>query len=186
MDQFDKSVEVFIENAGWMAPFFFLLLHLLRPFLFLPVIAVCVAGGVAFGFVHGAILSFTGLLLMSAITYFLLKRMPRFYLRMTNLKDRIFPDRTLSVGQVMLLRIMPFVHFQLLCFYLMDMTKSFKEYMYYSALGLTLPAVVYTAFGQSITEFPWYLTLAFLFILIALFLAIDRYNKTRNVTKSMN
>ena len=181
MDQFDKSVEVFIENAGWMAPFFFVLLHLIRPLLFLPVIAICVAGGVVFGFVQGAILSFTGLVLMSAITYLLLKRLPRFYQRMTDLKDRIFPDRTLSVGQVMLLRIMPFVHFQLLCFYLMDMTKSFKEYMYYSALGLTLPAIVYTAFGQSITEFPWYMTFAFLFVLIALFLVIDRYNKFRSV-----
>lgn len=179
MDQFDKSVEVFIENAGWMAPVFFLLLHLIRPFIFLPVIAVCVAGGVAFGFVQGAILSYIGLLLMSAIIYCLLKRMPRFHRKMTDLKERIFPDRTLSVGQVMILRIMPFVHFQLLCFYLMDMTKNFKEYMYYSALGLTLPAIVYTAFGQSITEFPWYLTLAFLFVLIALFLVIDRYNKVR-------
>lgn len=181
MDQFNKSVEVFIENAGWMAPLFFLLLHLIRPFIFLPVIAVCVAGGVAFGFFQGAILSYIGLLLMSAIIYYLLKRMPRFHRKMTRLKDRIFPDRTLSVGQVMILRIMPFVHFQLLCFYLMDMTKNFKEYMYYSAIGLTLPAIVYTAFGQSITEFPWYLTLAFLFVLIILFFAIDKYNKVRAV-----
>ena len=178
MDQFDDSVKVFIENAGWMAPIFFLLLHLMRPFLFLPVIAVCVLGGVAFGFVQGAVLSYAGLLLMSSIVYFMLKRMPKFHQKMTDLKERIFTDRTLSVGQVMLLRIMPFVHFQLLCFYLMDMTKNFKEYMYYSALGLTLPAIVYTAFGQSITEFPWYMTLVFLFVLIAIFLAIDRYHKT--------
>lgn len=53
--------------------------------------------------------------------------------------------------------------------------------MYYSALGLTLPAIVYTAFGQSITEFPWYMTIAFLFVLIALFLAIDRYHKVGSV-----
>nr|WP_249023417.1 hypothetical protein [Planococcus salinarum] len=59
----------------------------------------------------------------------------------------------------------------------MDMTKTFKEYMYYSAVGFTLPAIVYTAFGQSISEFPWYMTLAFLFVLIALFAAIDHYNK---------
>lgn len=181
MEQFDDSVQIFIENAGWLAPIFFLLLHLVRPILFLPVIAVCVFGGVAFGFVQGAVLSYAGLLLMSAIVYFILKRFPKSHQKMTNLKERIFTDRTLSVGQVMLLRIMPFVHFQLLCFYLMDMTKNFKEYMYYSALGLTLPAIVYTAFGQSITEFPWYLTLAFLFVLIAIFLAIDRYNKGRAV-----
>ncbi|WP_422122582.1 TVP38/TMEM64 family protein [Planococcus sp. X10-3] len=181
MDQFDDSVKIFIENAGWMAPIFFLLLHLVRPILFLPVIAVCVLGGVAFGFVQGAVLSYAGLLLMSAIVYLMLKHLPKSHQKMTKLKERIFTDRTLSVGQVMLLRIMPFVHFQLLCFYLMDMTRNFKEYMYYSALGLTLPAIVYTAFGQSITEFPWYLTLAFLVLLVAIFLAIDRYNKVRAV-----
>lgn len=184
MDQFDNSVEVFIENAGWMAPFFFLILHLIRPFVFLPVIAVCVVGGVAFGFIQGAILSYIGLLLMSAIIYLLLKRLPKFHHKMTKLKERMFTDRTLSVGQVMILRIMPFVHFQLLCFYLMDMTKSFKEYMYYSALGMMLPAIVYTAFGQSIAEFPWYLTVIFLLLLITLFLAIEKYNKVHALNQT--
>lgn len=179
MDQFDNSVELFIENAGWMAPIFFLVLHLIRPFFFLPVVAVCIIGGVAFGFIQGTILSYIGLVLMSAIIYFLLERFSKFRRKMTKLKERIFPDRNLSVGQVMILRIMPFVHFQLLCFYLMDMTKSFKEYMYYSALGLMLPAIIYTAFGQSITEFPWYMTLLFLTVLIALFLGIEKYNKVR-------
>lgn len=181
MDQFDESVKVFIESAGWMAPFFFLLLHLIRPFLFLPVIAVCVLGGVAFGFVQGAILSYAGLLMMSAIIYFMLIRLPKFHKKMTRLKERIFTDRTLSVGQVMVLRIMPFVHFQLLCFYLMDMTKNFREYMYYSALGLILPAIIYTAFGQSIAEFPWYMTLGFLLFLVSIFYTIDRYHKVRTV-----
>lgn len=177
MEQLDDWVEAFIENAGWMAPFFFIILHLIRPLLFLPVIAVCVLGGVAFGFIEGAVLSYIGLLLMSAVTYLLLNHLPKFHKKVTKLKEKVFGHRTLSVGQVMLLRIMPFIHFHLLCFYLMDMTKTFREYMYYSAIGLTLPAIVYTAFGQSIAAFPWYMTLAFLFVLIALFAAIDHYHK---------
>ena len=177
MDQLDNWVESFLENAGWMAPLFFLILHLARPLLFLPVIAVCVLGGVVFGFVQGAVLSYLGLILMSAITYLMLNHLPEFHKKVTNLKQKFFRNRTLSVAQVMILRIMPFVHFHLLCFYLMDMTKTFKEYMYYSALGVTLPAIVYTAFGQSIAAFPWYMTLAFLFVLIAIFAAIDHYHK---------
>ena len=54
MDQFDQSLEVFMDSVGWLAPFLFILLHLLRPLLFLPVIAVCIAGGYLFGFVEGA------------------------------------------------------------------------------------------------------------------------------------
>lgn len=186
MEQFDHSIEVFIETAGWLAPVFFILLHLLRPFFFLPVIVVCIAGGVLFGFVEGAILSFIGLSLMSFVSYHLVNRFPRFRRRVTRLKEKVFKDRTISVSQVMILRIMPFVHFHLLSLYLMEMAKSFREYMYFSLFGLILPAILYTAFGEIITELPWYLTVAILLTLVIIFRLIGKANRTRvelNLTK---
>jgi len=179
MDQFDQSLEVFIDGAGWLAPVIFILLHILRPVLFIPVIVLCIAGGVLFGFIEGTILSFVGLSLMSLVSYKLVERFPRFKKNITRLKKKIFQDRTLSVAQVMMLRIMPFVHFHLLSFYLMEMTRSFKEYMYYSILGVILPAVIYTAFGESITAFPWYITLLFLLIIVGIYKIMDRWKKSR-------
>ncbi|TDL31922.1 TVP38/TMEM64 family protein [Jeotgalibacillus sp. S-D1] len=178
MDQFDKSLEMFIESAGWLAPLLFVLLHLFRPFFFLPVIVVCIAGGVLFGFLEGALLSFIGLSLMSLVSYYLVNRFPAFRKRLKGLKKKVFKDRTITVSQVMVLRIMPFVHFHLLSLYLIEMAKSFKEYMYISLLGLIMPAVLYTAFGQVITELPWYLTLLMLVILIAVYRWLGRINKT--------
>lgn len=177
MDQFDKSLELFIESAGWLAPLFFVLLHLFRPFFFLPVIVVCIAGGVLFGFLEGALLSFIGLSLMSLVSYYLVNRFPSFRIRMKGLKKKVFKDRTITVSQVMVLRIMPFVHFHLLSLYLIEMAKSFKEYMYISSLGLIMPAVLYTAFGQIITELPWYLTLLLLAVLIAVYKWLGKLNK---------
>ena len=182
MDQFDQSLGSFIESSGWLAPVFFVLLHLLRPLLFIPVIVVCIAGGVLFGFVEGAVLSFIGLSLMSIVSYQLVNRFPKFRSRLSRLKNKMFDDRSVSVGQVMVLRIMPFVHFHLLSFYLMDMTKTFKEYLYYSLLGLVMPAVIYTAFGQVITEFPWYLTLTMFVVLACLYVLIGRVNKSKLAT----
>lgn len=179
MDQFDQSLEMFIENAGWLAPILFVLLHIIRPFLFLPVIAVCVAGGVLFGFVEGAVLSFIGLSLMSFISYFLVTKLSRFRGKLSLLQEKFFHGRTLSVGQVMILRIMPFVHFHLLSFYLIEMTKSLKEYTVYSLLGLILPAVLYTAFGEAITELPWYATSLIFLFLAVLYQVIDKLNKSR-------
>lgn len=179
MEQFDQSLEVFVDNVGWLAPFLFILLHLLRPLLFLPVIAVCIAGGYLFGFMEGAILSFIGLTLMSWVSYLLVNKFPKFREKMSRLKDKIFPDRTLSVAQVMILRIMPFVHFHLLSLYLMEMTKSRKEYMAISALGLIAPAVLYTAFGQAISEFPWYTTLSMFLLLAAIFSFIEKWQNSR-------
>lgn len=179
MEQFDQSLEMFIDGAGWLAPVLFILLHVLRPLLFIPVIVLCIAGGVLFGFIQGAIFSFIGLSLMSLVTYKLVERFPKFKKNITRLKKRIFQDRALSLTQVMMLRIMPFVHFHLLSFYLMEMTRTFREYMYYSVLGLILPAVIYTAFGESITAFPWYVTVLFLLIILGIYKLIDRWTKSR-------
>ncbi|AJD92778.1 hypothetical protein JMA_34610 [Jeotgalibacillus malaysiensis] len=159
------EVQYLIEESGWLGPALFILLHLIRPLLFLPVILVCVAGGLLFGFLEGAILSFIGLTLMSFVSYALIYRFPTFKQKLSKLKDKVLPDRHLSVGQIMVLRIMPFVHFHLLSFYLMEMTETRKEYMIYSMLGVIAPAVIYTAFGGAIHELPWYGT-AILFILL--------------------
>lgn len=164
------ELEIFIDSVGWFAPPLFVLLHVLRPLLFLPVIVVCIAGGVLFGFWQGALYNFLGLGAMNIVFYFIISKMPKFEAKMKKLKNKVLPDRTISVGQVMILRIMPFVHFHLLSFYLLEMTKDFKEYLYYALLGVLLPSIIYTAFGDVITEFPWYMTL-FMFAVLALLYA---------------
>lgn len=165
------ELETFIDSMGWLAPPLFVLIHVLRPLFFLPVIVVCIAGGVLFGFWQGALYNFLGLGAMNIVFYFIISKMPKFESKMKRLKNKVLPDRTISVGQVMILRIMPFVHFHLLSFYLMEMTKDFKEYLYYALLGVLLPSIIYTAFGDVITEFPWYMTLI-MFIVLALLYAI--------------
>lgn len=179
MEQFEYTLENFIAGFGWFAPLLFVLLHLLRPLLFLPVVLVCVIGGVLFGFFEGALLSFIGLTLMSLVSYILVNKFPKFKEKMSELKNKMFANRKISVGQVMILRIMPFVHFHLLSLYLMEMTQSRKEYMYYSMLGLILPAVIYTAFGEAITEFPWYVTVFFFIMLLGIYMIVGKMNKVR-------
>ncbi|CQR47976.1 SNARE associated Golgi protein [Paraliobacillus sp. PM-2] len=179
MEQVNQSIEAFIDYAGWYAPLLFVVLHIIRPILFIPVIVVCIAGGVVFGFVEGAILSLIGLSLMSLLTYKVVYKFPKLRQSIARLKKKIFQDRMISVSQVMVLRIMPFVHFHLLSFYLMEMTNNLKGYMYYSILGLIAPAVIYTAFGEAITAFPWYVTICFFFILVLIYYFIDRRNKVR-------
>lgn len=178
MDQFDTTLEAFIEGAGWLAPLLFVLLHLFRPFFFLPVIVVCIAGGILFGFIEGAILSFIGLSLMSLVSYLLVMKFPKFREKVSRAKEKVFSDKTISVSQVMILRIMPFVHFHLLSLYLIEMAKSFKEYMYFSMLGVILPAILYTAFGEIITELPWYLTTLLFAFLASIYLYIGKLNNS--------
>ncbi|WP_053220196.1 TVP38/TMEM64 family protein [Virgibacillus senegalensis] len=177
MENFNDSIQSLIEGAGWLAPALFIVIHLIRPFLFLPVIVVCIAGGVLFGFLEGAILSFIGLSLMSLVFYRLVNQFPRFRDGVARLKSKLLHDRTITVTQVMVLRVMPFVHFHLLSLYLMEMTNTFRSYMYYSALGVILPAVLYTAFGQIITEFPWYVVGLFMLFLAAVYAILGRIHQ---------
>ncbi|WP_093211722.1 TVP38/TMEM64 family protein [Sediminibacillus albus] len=177
MENFNDSIQSLIEGAGWLAPALFIVIHLLRPLLFLPVIVVCIAGGVFFGFVEGAVLSFIGLSLMSFFFYKLVNIFPKFREGVARLKQKVFQDRRITVSQVMILRVMPFIHFHLLSLYLMEMTKTLKGYMYYSALGVILPAVLYTAFGQAITEFSWYAAGLFMIILLVVYAFLGRIHQ---------
>src|SRR5699024_3535931 len=89
--------------------------------------------------------------------------------RILKLKKQMFKNRVLTIGQVMILRMMPFVHFHMLSLYLMEMTNSFREYMRYSIGGIMLPALLYTSFGQAMTEMPIYLSITIFLVLITLF-----------------
>ncbi len=179
MENFLLNLETTIDELGWFAPPLFILLHLLRPIFFLPVIVVCIAGGVFFGFVQGAIYNFIGLALMNYFFYLVINKFPKFEKKMRSLKIKLTLDKSISVGQVMILRIMPFVHFHLLSLYLVEMTKDFKEYMYYSILGVILPSIIYTAYGQAISNMPWYLTVFMFVILSGVYALIGKIHKFR-------
>ncbi|AQQ52194.1 TVP38/TMEM64 family protein [Planococcus lenghuensis] len=177
MNQLQETVTTYIESAGWFAPVLFILLHMLRPLLLIPVLVVCILGGVLFGFVPGAILSFIGLSLMSFEMYVLVNRFPGFKARLDRLKERFGHGRTLSLGQVLVLRVMPFVHFNLLNVYVMEMTKSFRQYASYTLAGLVAPAILYTAFGHALSSMSWITSLMLAAVLAGIYYVIGKYHK---------
>lgn len=169
MDDFIEVIPQLVKEAGWLAPALFIIVHLIRPLLFLPVIVICIIGGYLFGFFYGTVYSIIGLSLMSLMFYKLVDIFPSFRARVTLLKKKVFRDRTLTIGQVMILRMMPFIHFHLLSLYLMEMTSSFRSYMKYSIGGVILPSMLYTGFGQAITEMSWYMSVLFFGLLLVVF-----------------
>ncbi|WP_088008276.1 TVP38/TMEM64 family protein [Indiicoccus explosivorum] len=179
MENLEETVKVTIEGAGWLAPFLFVILHVLRPVLLLPVIVVCLIGGLLFGIVWGAVLNFIGLALMTLVTYWLVGRFPKFKARLDRLKEKFVHGKTVTLGQVMLLRCMPFVHFQLLSVYVIEMTKSFRQYFLYSLVGVIGPAILYTAFGDLISELSLTQMLLIFAALALVYYGIHRFHKAR-------
>ncbi|MFC8574687.1 TVP38/TMEM64 family protein, partial [Heyndrickxia sporothermodurans] len=80
----------FVEGSAVLAPFMFILFHVLRQFLFIPVAVVCMAGGILFGSLLGIIYSLAGLMLLSVLFYGCIKKMPKTYEKLLKIKLKCF------------------------------------------------------------------------------------------------
>ncbi|MEI5905511.1 VTT domain-containing protein [Bacillus spongiae] len=154
MDSKTMLLFSFVETWGILAPLAFILFHVLRQFLFIPVILVCMAGGVLFGSLLGTLYSIIGLTLLSSLFFIGIHKFPKFYEKLLLMKNKWFgPHARLTVGQITVLRLIPFVHYQLLNVCLMERRKGFKEYVKSSFLTNLPLAFFYTVFGEFISEF---------------------------------
>ncbi|TFB24986.1 TVP38/TMEM64 family protein [Filobacillus milosensis] len=158
-----------LTTTSYAAPVLFIVFHLIRPFLFVPVAFICITGGLIFGLTYGAIYSLIGVTLSSLVFYFFIKQMPNLFYRFHRLREKMFgKHRQLSFPQVMLLRVTPFIHFHLVSIFLIEMTRNFKEYAKLSILSNLPLAVLYTSFGQ------WFqaLKVHHIFVLLGLVLIV--------------
>ncbi|WP_234987223.1 TVP38/TMEM64 family protein [Bacillus sinesaloumensis] len=161
---------VFIESTGLLAPFIFIGMHLIRPILFIPVPVVCIVGGILFGSLFGTIYSLLGLTMLSIVFYFLYRQVPRVAQKIDNLKQKWLGDKVnFTIGQIAILRLIPFINFHLLSLCIKDVTRNFREYTKGSFYTNIPVALLYTVFGQFIREFSTTVIIAILLALTLLF-----------------
>jgi uncharacterized membrane protein YdjX (TVP38/TMEM64 family) len=168
----DRLVAAFaiMEASGYIAPVLFILFHVLRQFLFIPVALVCMAGGILFGSILGTIYSLIGLTLLSIIFYFAIKSFTSFYERLLRLKEKWFgKSADLTTGQIAVLRLIPFIHYQLLNLCLMQKNPQFKPFVRATILSNIPLAFFYTVFGQYIKQFSPPIMVMILMALAVLF-----------------
>jgi uncharacterized membrane protein YdjX (TVP38/TMEM64 family) len=169
---------VLIEAGGLFAPPAFILFHLLRSFLFIPVPVVLISGGVLFGTLWGTIYSIIGLMGVSLFFYAFIDRMPKTQDRLIKIKVRWFGEyRNLTVGQIAILRLIPFVHYHLLSFCLKQKTPLLKDYIKASVLTNVPIAIFYTSFGEYISYFtPSFIVLILLILTALVYLLREKQN----------
>ncbi|RLQ98315.1 TVP38/TMEM64 family protein [Falsibacillus albus] len=144
----------FVESGGIFAPVIFILFHILRQFLFIPVAVVCMAGGILFGSLLGTIYSLIGLFLLSCLFYFCIHKMPRTYKKLLQIKQKWFGHHAkLTVGQIAILKMVPFFHYHLLNLCLMERKPNFRDYAKSTFFSNIPLAFFYTVFGEFITRF---------------------------------
>ncbi|HLR79102.1 MAG TPA: VTT domain-containing protein [Bacillota bacterium] len=167
MELFETHVINFlVETGSIFAPVLFISFHLLRPLFFLPVVVICISGGMIFGTVAGTIYSIIGITLSSIFFYGIIHWMPKSFHKLTNLREKwLGKQLILTPSQIALLRLVPFIHFHLLSLYLIEISNGFKDYTKASLLTNIPLAVVYTSFGQHLSGFSPLTVMLFLVIL---------------------
>nr|WP_249305919.1 VTT domain-containing protein [Lederbergia citrea] len=160
----------FMEGTGILAPFMFIAFHLVRQFIFIPVAMVCMAGGILFGSLLGILYSMLGLLLLSAFFYFCIGKMPGTHAKLMRIKYKWFGRYTkMTVGQIAVLRLIPFFHYHLLNICLLERRPDFRGFMK-GAIVTNLPLVFfYTVFGEFITHFTPSIAIVIIISLCILF-----------------
>lgn len=174
IEQLSKSIPIYIEQSGIIAPLLFILFHLIRPLLFLPVLFVCMVGGYLFGIIYGSIFSVIGLTLMCIIFYFIVRKSPNTISIFAKINKKMLKKGPLTLNQIMILRVVPFAHFHLLSLYVIEQTTSFREYVKYSFLGVIIPSIIFTSFGQMIIDLPLFYSIILLTFLSLLFFSVRK------------
>ncbi|QTN00031.1 TVP38/TMEM64 family protein [Sediminibacillus dalangtanensis] len=167
------------ETGGILTPLLFIGFHLLRPLFFLPVILICITGGVLFGAIAGTLYSVIGITLSSMTFYKLIQWMPGMSDKLVHVKQKLMGERsTLTTSQVAVLRLIPFIHFHLLSLCILEISSSFKEYVrssFYSNIPL---AVLYTSFGKWISSLSPVVMMAFILFLLPFLYFLRRKQTT--------
>ncbi|MFD1735948.1 TVP38/TMEM64 family protein [Bacillus salitolerans] len=153
MNQTMTMLFAFLEGSGMWAPVIFLLFHSIRQFLFIPVALLCVVGGILFGALLGTLYSVVGLTISCIVFYFLYQGMPKTFAKVHRMKERWIGDRiNLTIGQITILRCIPFMQYQLLSLILLERKKNLFSFTKQSIITNTPTAILYTLFGQSISH----------------------------------
>ncbi|MFC4022581.1 TVP38/TMEM64 family protein [Oceanobacillus longus] len=167
MEFFANYLMTFIEMGGLFSPLLFIVFHLLRPLLFLPVVFICISGGILFGPVAGTIYSIVGITISSIIFYTMIGWMPQSLHRLMHVKQKLMGKHSaLTTSQVTLLRLVPFIHFHLLSLCLIEVSTSFKEYTKSSLLSNIPFVIIYTSIGGWLSNLTPYYLFVFLIALL--------------------
>lgn len=179
MEQLYESSMHLIETAGIWAPVCFIILHVIRPILFVPVILICLTGGLLFGSIWGTAYSLVGITLSSLVFYKLRTLLPKPFQKIEKLKVKLLgSDKNPTAMQIAVLRLLPFMHFYLLSLCLYDITTDFKDYAKQSFYTNIPLAFIYTAFGGWITKLPPVVTFIIIIGFAALLMKMKRKEPT--------
>ncbi|MET3682604.1 putative membrane protein YdjX (TVP38/TMEM64 family) [Alkalibacillus flavidus] len=162
------------QHVPIVAPVMFIIFHIIRPFLFIPVAAICITGGLLFGLTYGTFYSWIGVTLSSLLFYGMVHTSKTNH-KMNQLKNHVSHKLDgLSTSQVVLLRLMPFIHFHFISLLMIEITRNFRDYMKLQVLSNVPLAVFYTTLGQWLHTLSWHYIIVLAILFTIMFIILRR------------
>lgn len=141
-----------IDNLGWLAPLFFLILYCLATVLLLPTMVLTLAGGAIFGPIIGTALNLTGATSGAALAFLISRHLIHDWF--ARKKGDKLNNLILGVDQkgwvfVAFLRLFPIIPFNLVNYGLGITGIKFRLYLITTFVFLLPAEIIYTYFGYA-------------------------------------
>ncbi len=142
-------------SFGWIAPFLFLLLHTLRPFILFPALILSISGGLAFGVFWGTILAVIGatmgaILSFSIATFFGGQFIRKNWTgRMKNIQEQL---EKRGLFYILFLRLAPGIPFDVITYAAALSKVYFRAFLLGTIFGIIPKMFAYNYLGSSMVD----------------------------------
>lgn len=154
-----ETIRNWMVSFGWIAPVIYIGLYLIRPFTLFPTTVLALAGGLAFGTWKGMLYTIIGELPGAVLSFWFARRVgaglfrgaaddSRLYKLEKAMEQRGFP-------YVLLLRLMPFVPFDLVSYAAGIARVPMRAYIAATVIGSLPGTFAYSFLGASFTHGDW-------------------------------
>ncbi len=177
------KIQSFVESFDIWGMMIFIIIAVIRPFVFIPSTFIFILGGLVYGTVLGSILSLIGLLLGAISCYVLASRFQVLFSKLVGKKyvdklEKLKEENT--IRNLFMMRVTPAFPFDAISYGAGLTAVNFKDFLLGTILGSSPKVFLYTFLGDGIEDLFSFRTIAVFIILfiLALFPVLLKWFKT--------
>jgi uncharacterized membrane protein YdjX (TVP38/TMEM64 family) len=180
-----KDIKQFLDSLGLLAPIVYIVLFTFVPLTFFPDSVLAIAGGMAFGFFKGTLLTIIGALCGGSLAFFIVRYLGQEVIKKIIKKDiSILRKHTQEKGffVVLILRLIPLVPFDVISYSAGLSEIKYKDFLLATLLGIVPGVAVFSNIGDKSLEagsFEFYISIALLVVLLVVSVLLKKKISTK-------
>jgi len=180
-----KDIKLFLDSLGLLAPIVYIVLFTFVPLTFFPDSVLAIAGGMAFGFFKGSLLTIIGALCGGSLAFFITRYLGQDVIKRFIKKDiSILGKHTQEKGflVILILRLIPLVPFDVISYSAGLSGIKYKDFFLATLLGIIPGVAVFSNIGDKSLEAgssEFYISIALLIVLLVVSVLLKKKISTK-------